>query len=1572
MATWQDNGEVPASDDEDVWDSQSTDNGGACDDHELGWKASQITPLQHTTLSSELLSITDPREESPDPLNPLLLFQLSKRSVEEGSAAHEHAGNLATRPITPPSLSQRSKRDEFSVCSPENDLPALGDISPGKEVNEVAPEEISKSYIALSSPASTLSLSPPPTIIEDPFSEEANFVKELQADGFDLSTLTGDNGLGIHRRNLRQRAPIQMHPFLLEAENYRRTFQSRGLKPVRVQSTQEPRQAADSQNEEYEIGDVQMPDSEDNDPQSSSQIDREANEASNNIVDGAASSTTPPMDIDDLPDIGQLVNAHDIPDHNILERRKSQYGNKRRLFPHAAHRQLERDIWNVPDSPPLSSSPRPRAGGDTDDATPLTAHYVPASLDSDSSPLTAFRRPLGLSTPRPSASKVSINLNGAQANAQANFEEDSSDSGSDTDSSSEESSQLRRYGRKMKGVLPASWCVVTGNAKQTVRPRFPPVAVRESATASPERSAARRGVAVPKLSNGTAGHSPSSLKARTFLLPFDESEDEDLPEVSDPHRDTLSVTTGLAVEDDRIDAMLPSRKRQAKLVAGTKRRRLGKAKPIFREERSGQLRQPKIYDIDSHRGYEDTDAVSGIHRGAAIRPRSKHARSKHPRAQVKPPRLSIVDTIDLGPAKHPSVPAFVRIAARNARGRADLGRHSPSRKFIRLDTREDTIDAQERLIAWRQGTIQPQQLAKPSARQAYAPRQPLREVSNNSRVNVAKWATGQLDAPIDHRTKPSIPPSMIGGMPSTQTTMSVDLGPQIHGKPAQLISNNSTQTPTAAVVRPAQLETTAEDFIHAYPDVAFRSNKKALDVVYKHARKDPAVNQDLRLNRFLYDDDPLFHVAAVLPTIEVETVEVDDQASDLIAQEQIYVRRKKRNPQRLDIGAAKYRQPVNLITQFLKQTPKVNEIASSDGKLYGLASYGISYTFDFDMIRLPTGVFFHESTFIGSGQLDSILQSLPINSTGVLREAFQLGDKVLQWSAWDETVSGELGICFDWLADRLATTTLPGADDNFDRMLECIMFVIRYLHNLFDSFSKPDKEALLHRLSSLLNNVAASACRHFGDVESQATLGRLAEIGSRLLCLAFQAQDLARRDVQDAELVSDFEATFRLCANLTIKVLLSADLDGLRELYEDLQYLTCRETGIRPTQYAAQAWLTVAHILERAKVAGALFWDIFNAQLLDRHTDAMHDAKHLEQMWYSMSTLLPLLYVGPDGRLLRDYSCVGANWSLVVKLSDPVFTLYKSRQRQSAGFNDYCRALYSRAYHLLDYWGWRNQAAIIGPFFDFFASQGLVYLRNEPPVGSPHFLQNLNQQPSLAPEPRDVCFHILLKIIALSYKQMTANNEIKKMRNLVPRLLPNHDRQYPKDQPILESDLASLRNHHDLLCTLFWVIPAGIRPSISRIRQLVDPEGSHKAAYLISLRAWTNVARFVLAIPCAPENNAWPNPPPMSDKAQAWEPFAEWQAQSFVQLLDLYHSAGKIVGHQLSHLSESARLEMSQGLIDGTIQANRLETMDSLTKNLWALKDLVADTSSMDVARLIVQNKHCEGKPSKHTLSLVI
>ncbi|RYP74508.1 hypothetical protein DL771_002982 [Monosporascus sp. 5C6A] len=168
---------------------------------------------------------------------------------------------------------------------------------------------------------------------------------------------------------------------------------------------------------------------------------------------------------------------------------------------------------------------------------------------------------------------------------------------------------------------------------------------------------------------------------------------------------------------------------------------------------------------------------------------------------------------------------------------------------------------------------------------------------------------------------------------------------------------------------------------------------------------------------------------------------------------------------------------------------------------------------------------------------------------------------------------------------------------------------------------------------------------------------------------------------------------------------------------------------------------------------------------------------------------------------------------------------------------------------------------------------------------------------------------------------------------------------YVKEKDMHETELAALRNHHDLLCTLFWAAPPDLRPSIQLIEKLVVPGSSHKEACLVNLRAWNQLARYIVS---------------SGEDMSAYKVFADWQKTVFKQVLDQYSSAESDIQQQFLRMSKDASRTISQDLMNSVIKANKKASLDVLHFSMKAVLDVMRHTPTLAATSFVVRHYHLD------------
>ncbi|KAK7752931.1 hypothetical protein SLS62_005090 [Diatrype stigma] len=1532
MAKWKELGEVPDSDEESELDSQeliqelpqpnpTLDDNGNDDDAGDGARdelhSHNATPPVNRLQQRDIWDI--PPSSPPDQVN------------------NVPASGSAWEPPPPPSTPP-GPQSSPPVLPPEEVVGTVVDHQPPQQPSEpIAGEDEGTVAGEHEGPVPTAT---------------ANIATEF-VDALD-GNLGSTQEAVRYSRSLRPRKPIQEHPYLLESAQYSKALKSHGVRPIRLQieeAARRRREEEDSQEQDYEDDSQSTAKEpaveESGESQALNEPDPfdEPDELALSPVRRASSPPHRNSRPEDL--LRSSQDEEEFPDPTDIAKWKSlstsRNTNKRHASPKMSAKKkvpknrqstnptvaspLRRtfDIFDIPPSPPqtspalFSTTPRPntRDPRATTTLTPKPSSVI-SSRNQSPSPATRTPRVVDLTIP----------------------DDQNDDSEGDEVSSStseDETDVLLQNSRRIRGVLPASWLRIDQQAPRST-PKGPSHQQRRSLDKSPEKSH-RKGVAQRRQV------SPKPTMDTPFF--FDDSDnDDDFTNLRlNEHDDTPNNSTtfpifeddaGSVVEEDHIDRMLPGSKRPSLGNDGQgrpKKKRKGQ-QSTFKGQSTQRTRQQRITGLLGR-----TKSVSSVshskdrkkHSSGATR-HTKEGPSTSARPRT-PPRLSILDVAE------PDAPAFIRLAARAARRRPDKGRTSPSTKRISLGTRKDHLEATEVLRDWKRGKIQPRVSVDGIDMPRHADHPvPLQSVSHNS----AAPARPQTQKPRVHKV---IPSSRFSRPAHSTKQASMDNFVNVE---ADMVSELSDPTDIVGPLskrkapnrrrnlestsRPAQLEAIGESVGRN----AFTARKKALDALYRKSRRPLPVPGNIRLERVMENNATVSNTQSTQYDMSFgetpEPLEVPEPATNKRLKS-----RKRTKPRHLDTSAPQYAHANDPLPRERSPGTDIVTVSETSDKLLGLGPFGTHYTQHFEVFPLDSGVFFHESTLVGSGRLAKALDSSLDNLNHSRRRAiFVLDEKNLQWGSWDGQTSSELGIVCDWIVDQLSSATSEGSSGS---VVRAALFILEYCQDSLSFPDQPSQNAFVHRALEVLQSYSQrlGALPSSSDSSSQP----LMQVLSCCILTVFQVLRICQKFDMFTESFK-LEELLKDTAKHASKRLLQAEFADIRSLYDDLQRMSYRERGIREDQASAICWVVLMRVLEGARIPRSGFWDIVSPMMLGTNAMSIVDAHALERAWQGLFTLLPLGEFDSAGVLIPGlrHTMPLEGWWLPQQLLSRIFQLYKSNPRQSPTFNDYCRGVVARCHYLVEHWGWRKCNGIIGTIFDFFASQDLSHLRNEEAYRSPQFLEDLAASPSLAILPEDRCFHIFLKLLALSIKRLRKFGLIKDVRNLIARVLPNHDRHYVKEKDMHETELAALRNHHDLLCTLFWAAPPDLRPSTQLIEKLVVPGSSHKEACLVNLRAWNQLARFIVS---------------SGEDISAYKPFAEWQRSVFQQVLDQYSSAESDIQQQFLRLSKDSSRSISQDLMNSVVKANKKASMDVLHFSMKALLERKVAAPFLSMARNVIR-----------------
>ncbi|KAG5946504.1 hypothetical protein E4U59_003729 [Claviceps monticola] len=1364
-----------------------------------------------------------------------------------------------------------------------------------------------------------------------------------------------------YERSLRPRKPIQEHPYLLESAQFSSTWKLHGLRPVKVVlgSERANTNAVTNLSPDRAFGD---------DSQEFVQLSRPSlsDEGELSAVsDGLGASYSTPLR--QSPPVARMVNNsprtseaetedtsifdQDLPALDDLLRKpprlyKANSSKKHMISPEASSAKKRRRR-NVIDSDPMDLGlPRVTSTSLSTDLPCLDSPFLPPLHAGRKTAVAGLNQRPGLSSDHEAREQLKIYeiSDDTESNAESVLGDEQPELFDSATASENDEEAVTVMKNRIRGVLPASWLRLD---QHSGREKAEKTVINDHRSRRASMLEGKRGVA--RLRSAAPG---ATAMPDQFTYSDDDSDstplttnvdDIDNPVESDAH--AVESLTPLhaaplhaiddhdddesAIEDNRVEFNTWTREyknRQQKFHVTTNNKKadasLRKLRILARKPR--RPRQTKITGHLTGPGSNDTVRRPPKKRkkiASVAVPETSSRNTTSKRARQRPVKLGILDTIP------EDAPHFLKVAARTARRRTSQGRSGPRNKTIQLASRQDHIDAGSVLNEWRLGLMKQRSSVTEVAKH-------LRK-ERKSRAAVKKSRENQASRVVAPSAAKTIAPRKLTKHVSAGGSARYFSGHnRSETSPVKHVRQRDEQQGATAIAhrvltRPAQLETVESN--HRTATHGFYRKKKFLDNLYHHENSTPALN--------VLGTEPFAAAKAVSPSsLPVHSLAGPSSHPEPATHDKVVPRRRKRTlPRKLDLSAPQYSRANDPVPHRYSVEEKPVRNPTAD-KLHGLGPYGTQYTHHFEVFPLRPGAFFHESTLIGGGHLQSCA-TLRLRTDWTESRPYAsmtLNPHILRWGPWSAQVSSEFGIILDFVADQLEAQI---ADTNRAELCEstpiqAMDFLLSYIKGSLSFVEEGQKLLFASRARACLSSLNArfvSATRTIFGSGAKRKLDIILRVYDRLLLMTLVVLKICR---QDPNLMAESfacEEVLKALASVHMSVLTKLGFESIQSVYTRLGIPSVRDRGIRDDTPAIHSWVMNMRVLELAQIRRGSFWDLLQQNIgLERKfspSDAS-DAQEHERIWQTMFMLLPLVEFSDSGVLLagKRHETTSDGWAIPQALMKQVFQLYNANSHQAASFNSYCRALVGRCHFLVQEWGWRKCVSVIGLIFDFFGTHQLAHLRNEEVYKSPPFLENLAGRPPTEIEPEDRCFHVFLKLVALAIQKMRDAGCLKDVGNLVARTVPNHNRQHNKDEKVHERDLAALRNHHDLLCVLFWAAPPEYRPSPTLIQHLVAPVTSHKEACLINLRAWNQVARYVIA-----SGEAW----------TSWKPFHAWRNTFFDQVMQQYHSVASDVALQLAALGKDASHSVSEEVVRTTIAINKSALMEVLYVSARASLDVV-------------------------------
>ncbi|KAJ4991124.1 Mus7/MMS22 family protein [Stagonosporopsis vannaccii] len=1338
------------------------------------------------------------------------------------------------------------------------------------------------------------------------------------------------------QRNFRERKPIQLHPYMLEGELYRREVQSRGLKPVlRARSPLRKQNQGNAESQEGDFNPFRNNSSSPPDPEIfvSTPV---ARQTSDDVL--RHSSTKRPNSRRRGSPAVQLRVPKPMKRRKLNQALVQTLATPERTCESSP---IPLDIWRIPAaSPPYSSSPPRKHSGNVASTRNTDSLPTPSNSSSVNDGFQAVRDSDSEPVPR-SAQRSAGELRRSVRVVLS--DEAPSDSDTASSASEQEEGELQKVSKRIRGVLPASWLRIDRQAQQR-RQAMARRRAQQDVTQSLDPAEPQRGVAqkITKTSGRSAGYARPEALLEGVVIISDGSDQELEPSThrqsTDLQRTVESASALAAMFDDRyIDS--------GDDLANMEHDRLHLHTLGGLETK--QKRQPKTTEAFGNTGrtrFSTSTGVSRSSRPIKITPGASMRRKQadYRRIRTNLPILSVLD-VELPP----EVPQFLKLARRAARRDIDQARQSPRRKQIRLHTAQDTDDANATLRQWQQGLLKPR--ITPTTGQDWSNGPPLADTTKDRQHGPQSGDINRVG--YDNATIKSVT-APLKTVPQRLKTLDHTL--RILRKSSNFTNNltrscKMTVVPKTsksiaphmlAPVRTAQLEGDEKTFGWRDRKIAFQKGLQRVDQQPGNSQGPKQHSLNPQLARFLADD------GAVLPpqsaASDVGELQ-DDSFEGMNTANTIPKRRPRQKPQanRLDADAREYRQPTEPAFKLISAAPDpvATEYHSTqdEGVLFGLGPFGTQYPITFDVTPLKSDTYFHLETFVGS---EDLRRALAVGARDLDEPAgycvISHGLTTVRCGPWsDETYSQ--------IAEMLATILPPFEDSrgnwsNKTSLIDVLASLSTFLRALAAYFSEhlSFSDAVDRRdfttkmricLQTLFERVSTiSDWPRHDQAPSKQTQG-VGRVLTYLLVIGTQVYHIARQIhaiEPDAAMLLDIN---RAISSFVVKDI-TKGTKAIYDFHEKNKHHKERENGIRNCDVLIENIVVCMHALELLNAPSLGFWDLVSKEL-SLSIASVNQLQAFDNVWATTFSLLPFTEFDlsgiPDRTRLKTFD--KTNWGCICTLLKRLLDLYVGTSQQSASsMNEYVRANFTRCYVLINDWHWKRPEHILNVIFDFFGKHGLKPLRNETATSSAGFLQNFAATGSLKLVPKESAFHIALKCLATGLQSMVPAHPEKKLRSFVFRRIPNHGRTCPKDQALEEESLAALRNHHDLLSTLYCGVPPACRPKLDRIRDLVSHETSHREACRVSVRAWANLSTFQLST---------------DEPYAAAKPFALWYKDIMHQTLKQYRLAKTEADDYLKSGVFDESTKVVAVMVKQTMQRNQEQVIATLRDSIAGMKQVV-------------------------------
>ena len=549
--------------------------------------------------------------------------------------------------------------------------------------------------------------------------------------------------------------------------------------------------------------------------------------------------------------------------------------------------------------------------------------------------------------------------------------------------------------------------------------------------------------------------------------------------------------------------------------------------------------------------------------------------------------------------------------------------------------------------------------------------------------------------------------------------------------------------------------------------------------------------------------------------------------------------RKPRRPTRRDVNKLdkRFRRPPTDTS-----TPTAHQLSLDDVWFPNDSS-----SVTFGVVPAVPGVYLNSDTLMGKRLVSKALKTKPA-----------IENEPRLWDQNERRISLDVDAACDSLAthldqildstDEIRLSGKSSIDSIHRQVLDFAEFVTTYLSGL-SSLELNDIQIFgskLLRLTEIaIDRIDGTVLSGLLDLNNQLTLLGLSVLQAMLIP-CYQLCILTSHDISTL-------GANQVLSGLSRRLLQYLLNGGFEPLQQVIRRLRANHNGVGCDSILVDVWNTLYHLLRNPiGVQEDKFWSFWT--LLQSELDIVgnKDGRILDRAWYTLMNVSAVTVFDSEG-IARDASSRPNDghttvWNIVQAIIDPYLHSYSTVQHHR--YDAYIRTLFGRCHTLISTWGWSYGAKVIlTSFYTFFTERRFDNLKTEAFGGFPKLFQS---NTSLEIQTTDNTFVIFLKLVISYLTQQPSRLQVSQnlrrrdvMRDLdrfVNRITPLRTYQ----STFAPLDYIALQNHYCLLLTLYWVAPESSRPSVERIRDVIDIEKAPAPAQVICMETWKLLAQFQL------------------------------------------------------------------------------------------------------------------------------